>query len=66
MQEPILRIKPKRYSGETTVISLRLSREMVKDIDAIASATGYSRNEIMTMSMEFALKHMHIGEEASD
>ena len=62
MQEPILRIEPKRYSGETTVTSLRLSKELVKDIDSIAAATGYSRNEIMTMSMEFALKHMHVGE----
>ena len=62
MQEPVLRIEPKRYSGETTVISMRLAKELVKDIDCIASATGYSRNEIMTMSLEFALKHMHITE----
>lgn len=60
MSQPILRITPKTYSGETTVISMRLAKELVKDIDMVANLTGYNRNEILTKSLEFALKNMEV------
>ena len=60
MGEPTLRITPKRYSGETTIISMRIAKDLLKDIDAVASVTGRNRNEILTMSLEFALNHMEI------
>lgn len=60
MSEPVLKITPKTYSGETTVISMRLAKELVKDIDQVAEMTGYNRNEILTKSLEFALKNMEI------
>lgn len=60
MSEPVLKITPKKYGGETMVISMRLAKELVKDVDAIASATGRNRNEILTMSLEFALNHTQI------
>ena len=60
MERPILRISPKRYSGETTIVSMRLAKDVLRDIDAVANVTGRTRNEIMTMSLEFALEHMEI------
>ena len=60
MERPILRISPKRYSGETTIVSMRLAKDLLRDIDAVANATERTRNEIMTMSLEFALEHMEI------
>lgn len=60
MERPILRISPKKYSGETTIVSIRLAKDLLKDIDAVANVTGRTRNEIMTMSLEFALEHMEI------
>jgi len=60
MSEPVLRISPKKYSGETTIVSMRMSKELLKDIDNIAKVTGRNRNEIMAMSLEFALNHMEI------
>lgn len=60
MDKPILRISPKKYSGETTIVSMRLAKEMLRDIDAVAGFTGRTRNEILTMSLEFALEHMEI------
>jgi hypothetical protein len=60
VSEPILKITPKTYSGETTVISMRLAKELVKDIDMVANLTGYNRNEILTKSLEFALKNMEV------
>lgn len=60
MERPILRISPKKYSGETTIVSMRLSKDLLKDIDAVANVTGRTRNEILTTSLEFALEHMEI------
>jgi len=60
MDKPILRITPKKYSGETTVISMRMAKNLLKEIDRIAEITGYSRNEILNMSLEFALNHMDV------
>lgn len=60
MERPILRISPKRYSGETTIVSMRLAKDLLRDIDAVANVTGRTRNEIMTKSLEFALEHMEI------
>lgn len=60
MEEPILRITPKKYTGETTIISMRLPKDLLKDIDSIATVTGRNRNELLTTSIEFALKHMEI------
>ena len=60
MEKPTLRITPKKYAGESTIVSMRMSKELLKDIDAVATATGRNRNEILTMSLEFALNHMEI------
>ena len=62
MDKKKLIIQPHRYGGETTVISLRLPKEMQKVIDEAAAATGRTRNEIMVMSLEYALENMVIEE----
>ena len=60
MEKPTLRIVPKKYAGETTIVSMRISKEMLKDIDAVANVTGRNRNEVLTMCLEFALNHTEI------
>ena len=60
MSEPVFRIPQKKYGGETTVVSMRLAKDLLKDLDQIADLTGRNRNEILTMSLEFALKHTEI------
>ena len=62
MEKKKLVIQPHRYGGETTVISLRLPKEMLKVIDETASATGRTRNEILVLSMEYALENLEIEE----
>lgn len=49
-----------RYAGETTVISLRLPKEMLAVIDRVAQETGRTRNEIVVKSMEYALENLEI------
>lgn len=60
METPKLHISPRRYTGESTVISMRLPKDMLKEIDAAAEKSGRPRNEILLMGMEFALQHMEI------
>lgn len=60
MEEPVLRIAPKKYGGETTILSMRIPKETLKDIDNVAALTGHNRNEILMKSLEFALNHMEI------
>ena len=60
MEEPKLEIKPKKYTAESAIVSMRIPKEMIRDLDAVAAATGRTRNEIISMSLEFALDHMEI------
>ena len=62
MEEPKLHISPKKYIGESTVVSVRMPKDMVADLDRIAEATGRTRNEIMTLCLEFAITHMEVTE----
>lgn len=60
MEDPKLEIAPKKYSGESTVISMRITKAMLADIDKIAAETGRTRNELMSLGLEFALKYIKI------
>ena len=62
MSDKKLVIRPHKYVGETSVISLRLPKEMLSVIDQVAADTGRTRNEILVMSMEFALENMEVNE----
>ena len=53
-------IPPKKYTGETSIVSMRIPKDMLKDIDTAAKTAGRTRNEILQMSLEFALTHMEI------
>ena len=59
-EKPKLIITPKAYTGETTVISARLPKDMIADLDKVAKTTGRTRNEIMLLCLEFALKNLEI------
>ena len=63
MSEPILEISKKKYSGETTILSMRVAKDMLQEIDDVAKSVGRNRNEILVMSLEFALRHMKIVED---
>ncbi len=53
-------IQTRKYSGETAVVSMRLPKEMLEAIDKVAAETGRTRNEILMLSLEFALENMQI------
>lgn len=60
MDKPIFQIAQKQYNGESAVISMRLPKDMLSDIDEAARVSGRTRNEILTMALEFSLKHLVI------
>ena len=62
MAKEKLIIAAHKYGRETTVISLRISKDMLKAIEDVAAQTGRTRNEIMIMSMEYALDNMEVKE----
>lgn len=60
MERPILQIQKKKYTGDSAVISMRLPKNMLLDIDEVAKVSGRTRNEVLMMSLEFALDHLTI------
>ncbi len=64
MAENELIIPEKKYRGETAVVSARLPKSMIDDLDQESVRTGYNRNEIIAICLEFALKHLKKGEES--
>ena len=62
MKEPRLQIKPKKYTSETSIISMRIPKDMLNALDMVANETGRTRNELLTIALEFALEHMEIVE----
>lgn len=53
-------IAPKKYTGETAVVSARLPNDLIKRIDEICEITGRSRNEVLQMCIEFAVDNIEI------
>ena len=60
MSDPVLKIEPKKYIGETTIVSMRMHKDMLQKIDTVAATTSRNRNEILSTCLEFALDHMEI------
>ena len=58
--ENVLRIEAKKYVEESIVISSRIPKDMLQDIDFVAKESGRTRNEIISMFLDFALKHTEI------
>ena len=60
MENPKLYIRPKKYTGESTVVSMRMPKDLIEEVDRIAKATGRTRSELMAVCLEFAMRHMEI------
>ena len=62
MSNEKLVISSKKYRGDSTVISIRLSDELVKELDKIAEETGRTRNEVIQKCLAFAVDNLEIKE----
>ena len=66
MEDKKLIIRPVKYSGDTMVTSLRLPKELIAAVDAVANNTGRTRNELLITFIEYALDHLEIEETKYD
>ena len=55
-------ISSKKYRGDSTVLSIRLPDELVKQLDKIAEETGRTRNEVIQKCLGFAVDNLEIKE----
>ncbi len=55
-------IKPKKMRGNDghKTFSIRIKEELVESIDFISSQTGHSRNELIGIFLEYAIKNCKI------
>ena len=53
-------IAKEKYTGKTSVVSIRIPNDMIKDLDKLSLQTGKSRNELLTIMLEFALDNIEI------
>lgn len=60
---PEFRVRAKKYTAASTVVSIRIPKDMLDALDEIAAATGRTHNEITTKGLEFAMEHLEITEE---
>ena len=60
LEKKKLVISRKKYTGETSVISARISNDLIKEIDDICETTGRTRNEVVQMCLEFAVDNIEI------
>ena len=63
MAEKKLEISTKKYLGESTTVTVRLSVELVDEIDKIAQKTGRTRNDIIHKCIEYGVDNITITEE---
>lgn len=64
MEDAKFVISPKRYKEESQVFSVRMPKDMLRDVDVVAQKTGRTRNEILLKCIEFTLTHLEIAEKA--
>ena len=55
-------IAKEKYTGKTSVVSIRIPKDMIKDLDKLSLQTGKSRNELLTIMLELALDNIEITE----
>lgn len=48
--------------GKTSVVSARLPDNMIEELDKVAKQTGRTRNELIQMCIDYALKNLEISE----
>lgn len=53
-------VQSKKFTGNTSVISIRISNDLIVKLDEVSKDTGRPRNEIITLALEYALEKLEI------
>lgn len=60
MEDKKLVIHQRKYSGDSSVLSLRLPNDLVSKLDSIAENTKRTRNDIIQKCLEYAVQNIEI------
>ena len=60
MEQPVFQIPQKKYREESVVISMRMPKDMLREINEAARLSSRPRNEVLMLALEFAMRHMVI------
>lgn len=60
VEKNTLKIEAKKYKEESVVMSARIPKDMLQDIDFVAKQSGRTRNEIIIMFLDYALNNTEI------
>lgn len=60
MSDKKLIIQNKKSNAESTIISMRIQKNLLMEIDEIVAKTGNSRNEVLRMCLRFAMDNLQI------
>ena len=65
MEQEKLILRPKRPKGEDghKIFSIRIKDELAEQLNQISTQTGYSRNELIGIFLEYAITHCTISEQ---
>ena len=56
-------VRPRKSYGKSTVVSARLPDDLLNELNTVCTKTGRSRNELITMCIEYALQRIKIVDE---
>ena len=62
--EKKLIVQSKKYKGETSVVSIRMPGDLIREIDKVSETTGRTRNELILLCLEFAIENIVINKES--
>ncbi len=60
MDDRKLVISQKKFSGDSSVLSLRVPNELISRLDDIAESTKRTRNDIILKCLEYAVQNIEI------
>ena len=56
-------VHPRKLYGESKVVSARLPTSVIRELDDVAMKTGRTRNELISLCIHYALKHLEISQD---
>ena len=60
MADKKLVIQNTKSNTEWTIISMRIQKDLLMEIDEVVSKTGNSRNEVLQMCLRFAMDNLQV------
>ena len=61
--EFVVRLKNSSKTETSVTMTIRIDRELQQKYDELSAKNGHSRNELITMALQYAIDNLHFVEE---